>query len=186
MIVLAALRRSQSAAADGERRNDLRTCGRPASTPAGVWCLPPFRVVQRQRYRARCVLASRGAGIGYFPPPPRDRFFCFSYFDYRLNGNIAGTPQRFDDFLFNRSPFWSLLFVFDTLAMGVLLGVFGALDWLDIRFGMTVPLTTAIVGLVGTLQWYGVGGAIGAGVERLWSGLKGPEDEPGDEPRGWL
>ena len=113
-------------------------------------------------------------------------FFCFSYFDYRLNGNIAGTPQRFDDFLFNRSPFWSLLFVFDTLAMGVLLGVFGALDWLDIRFGMTVPLTTAIVGLVGTLQWYGVGGAIGAGVERLWSGLKGPEDEPGDEPRGWL
>ncbi len=113
-------------------------------------------------------------------------FFVFSYMDFRLTTNIAGSAQAFDAFLFNRSPFWSLLLVFDTGAMVVVLGVFGALDWLGISLGFTVPLTAGIVLLAGTLQWYWVGGAIGAGFERLWSGLKGPEDEPGGDRPGWL
>ncbi len=113
-------------------------------------------------------------------------FFLFSYMDYRLHVNIAGTPQAFDAYLFNQSPFWSLLLVCDTAAMVVLLGVFGALDWLGISFGTTVALTAGIVLLAGTLQWYWIGGVIGAGLERLWSGLKGPEDEPGSDRTGWL
>jgi len=113
-------------------------------------------------------------------------FFLFSYMDFRLNTTIAGSAQAFDASLFNQSPFWSLLLIFDTGAMVLLLGVFGALDWLGISFGFTVPLTAGIVLLGGTLQWYWVGGAIGAAFERLWSGLKGPEDEPGGDRSGWL
>jgi hypothetical protein len=113
-------------------------------------------------------------------------FFLFSYVDYRLNRNISGAAAAFDMFLFNRSPFWSLLLLFDTAAMVLLLGVFGALDWLGISIGITLSLTSGIVLLAGTLQWYWIGGAIGAGLERLWSGLKGPDDEPGSDRAGWL
>lgn len=113
-------------------------------------------------------------------------FFLFTYTSYRLNANIPGSAQAFGAFLFNQSPFWSLLLIFDTVAMVMLLGVFGALDWLGISFGITVPITTGIVFLAGTLQWYWIGGAVGAALERLWSGLKGPDDEPGDGRAGWL
>ncbi len=113
-------------------------------------------------------------------------FFVFTYVDYRLNANIAGAVGVFDVFLFSRSPFWSLVSVFDTVAMVVILGTFGTLDWLGIDFGTTVPVTAGIILLVGTLQWYWIGGAIGGAFERLWAGLKGPEDDPQDGPADWL
>ncbi len=112
-------------------------------------------------------------------------FFLFSWLDYRMSGDIAGVNQSFESFLFNTSPFWSLMSVFDTIAMVVLLGVFGTLDNLGVGFGPVVGLTAAVVFLVGTLQWYWVGGSIGAAFERLWSGLKGPDDDPGGG-RPWL
>jgi hypothetical protein len=109
--------------------------------------------------------------------------FLFSYLDYRANGAIAGPGLAFDAFLFTRPLFWSLLALFDTLGMLLLLGLFGLLEGVPIRPGITVWLTIGTVLVVGTVQWYWIGGGIGAVVERLWSGLKGPDEDDG--PGNW-
>ena len=74
------------------------------------------------------------------------------------------------------------MLVFDTVPTVVLLGVFGVLDRFSISFLPVIPLTFGIVLLAGTIQWYWVGGGIAAACERLWSGLKTPDDEGPD----WL
>lgn len=106
--------------------------------------------------------------------------FLFSYLDYRANAALVG--QAFDTFFFNRSAFWHVMLVFDTVPTVVLLGVFGVLDRFSISFLPVIPLTFGIVLLAGTIQWYWVGGGIAAACERLWSGLKTPDDEGPD----WL
>jgi len=112
-------------------------------------------------------------------------FFLFSYLDYRINGSVRNAGLAFDAYFFDRSPFWSLAALFDTISMVVLLGIFAVLDRFGIPFGATVALTAGIVLIVGTFQWYWLGGGIGAALERLWRGLKGPEDD--DENLGhWL
>src|SRR4030095_2470612 len=98
-------------------------------------------------------------------------FFVFTYFDAR-------NAMPFDVYLFNRSDFWRLMTIFDTAPMLVIVGLFSGLD----RAGMNPPglvaWTIAITYVVGTLQWFFVGGGIGALLERFFEGLKTPD------PRG--
>jgi hypothetical protein len=99
-------------------------------------------------------------------------FFIFSYVDYRLNQTTTFVGLGFDAYLFNRSEFWRLIAIFDTASMLALLGVAAALDKLRWNPGGMVPLAMVVTFLVGTLQWYLVGGVIGVLVERFWTGLK--------------
>jgi hypothetical protein len=66
---------------------------------------------------------------------------------------------------------------FDTAPMLVLIALFSALD----RAGLNPPglIATSIVitYVVGTIQWFFVGGALGAILERFFEGLKTPDPE---------
>jgi hypothetical protein len=99
-------------------------------------------------------------------------FFLFSYLD--AEGGAFGR------YLFDRSDFWRMVTIFDTAAMLVMIGLFSILD----RAGMNPPgllaMTISITYLVGTLQWFLVGGGIGAMLERFFEGLKTP-DPPDDQ-----
>src|SRR5262249_3330956 len=101
-------------------------------------------------------------------------FLAFAYVD------AAEAP--FGLYLFSRSNFWKLITIFDTAPMLVIVGLFSAFD----RAGMNPPglvgMTIAITYIVGTLQWFFLGGGIGALLERFFEGLKTPDPE--DE--GWL
>ena len=96
-------------------------------------------------------------------------FFIFSYFD--------ATGVNFGIYLFNGSKFWRLMTVFDTLPMLLIIGLFAAL----VRAGVNPPgllvVTLAITYVIGTLQWFLVGGGIGALLERFFEGLKTPDPE---------
>ena len=96
-------------------------------------------------------------------------FFVFSYVD--------SADVNFAAYLFNRSDYWRLMTIFDTAPMLVIVGLFSAFD----RAGMNPPglvaMTIAITYIVGTLQWFFVGGAVGAVLERFFEGLKTPEVE---------
>ena len=101
-------------------------------------------------------------------------FLAFLWFD------AAGAP--FGPYLFNNSGFTRLLRVFDTIAMLVILLVFSAMAHAEVNPPGLLVLTLGITYLVGSLQWFFIGGGIGALLEKFWSGLKTREDE--DE--GWL
>jgi len=96
-------------------------------------------------------------------------FFLFCYFD--------AADATFGVYLFNRSNFWNLMKIFDTAPTIVLVVLFSALD----RAGMNPPglvaITIAITYIAGTLQWFFVGGGIGALLERFFEGLKTPDPE---------
>jgi hypothetical protein len=96
-------------------------------------------------------------------------FFAFSYLD-AIDVNCGA-------YLFNRSNFWKLMTIFDTAAMLVIIGLFTAFD----RAGMNPPglvgMTLGITYIVGTMQWFLIGGGIGALLERFFEGLKTPEPE---------
>jgi len=104
-------------------------------------------------------------------------FFVFSYYDYDANRQLGALGSSYGAYLFDRSDFWRLILLFDTLAMACILGLFAALD----RFGIALPgsLTVAILitYAAGTVQWYYVGGAAGALFQRLWDGLKSDDDD---------
>ncbi len=108
-------------------------------------------------------------------------FFVFSYLDYQASRDLILLGKTFDSYLFNRSQFWQLLAIFDTFPTVTLLGLFALLDRFGLGSPQLVAVTIAIVYLTGTFQWYWVGGGIGAVFEKLWSGLKGPDDTG-----GWL
>jgi hypothetical protein len=98
-------------------------------------------------------------------------FFVFSYLD-------AGEAATFGNYLFEQSNFWKLVTVFDTVPMFTIVISFSLLD----RAGLNPPvvaLTIGIVYLIGTLQWFFAGGALGAILERFFEGLKTPD--PDDE-----
>jgi hypothetical protein len=96
-------------------------------------------------------------------------FLVFSWFE------AAGAP--YGPFLFNNSEFTRLMRIFDTAPMVVILVIFSALARAGINPPGVLLLALAITYVVGTLQWFLVGGAIGAILERFWSGLKTADEE---------
>jgi hypothetical protein len=95
-------------------------------------------------------------------------FLVFSWFE------AAGAP--YGPFLFSGSQFTRLLRIFDTAAMFVILLVFSAFARAEVNPPGLLLLTFAITYVIGTTQWFLVGGGIGALLERFWSGLKTPDD----------
>src|SRR5688572_29583607 len=59
-------------------------------------------------------------------------FFLFSYFDYQASRQFGAFGLSYGEFLFNRSEFWRLITIFDTVAMVCILGLFSMFD----RFGI--------------------------------------------------
>ena len=105
-------------------------------------------------------------------------FFLFSYIDYRMNQNTTFVGLGFDAYLFNRSEFWRLTAIFDTAPMLALLALAAILDRLNWNPGNMVVVAIALTLLIGTVQWFLVGGVAGIVVQRFWSGLKeGQTDE---------
>jgi hypothetical protein len=96
-------------------------------------------------------------------------FFIFSYFDA---GNAAFGP-----YLFNESSFWKLMEIFDTAAMIGILALFAALDRGGLNPPGLVAITIGITLIVGTLQWFFIGGGLGALLERFFEGLRTPDPE---------
>src|SRR5262249_7100075 len=90
-------------------------------------------------------------------------FFVFSYMD------AADGP--FGAYLFNRSNFWRLMTIFDTVPMLVVIALFTLLDRAGVNPPGLVGITLAITYVIGTLQWFLVGGALGALLERFFEGL---------------
>jgi hypothetical protein len=96
-------------------------------------------------------------------------FLVFSYFD------AAGAP--FGPFLFNNSEFSRLMRIFDTASVLVILVMFSAMARADINPPGILILTLAVTYLVGTIQWFLLGGGIGALLEKFWTGLKTGDEE---------
>lgn len=110
-------------------------------------------------------------------------FFAFTYFDYRVSGSLGDVGLGYGPFLFDRSQFWPLMTIFDTLPMAVLAGFFLLLDRIGLSLPGLLPLTIVITLVVGTVEWYFLGGGVGALLQRFWTGLKTRDD---DEDDGWL
>lgn len=96
-------------------------------------------------------------------------FFAFLYID---SGSLPFGP-----YLFNESNFWKLMEIFDTVAMLVILVLFSALDRAGINPPGLVAITIALTVIVGTLQWFFIGGGIGALLERFFQGIRTPDPE---------
>ena len=122
-----------------------------------------FRINERT-YWKRVALASAISHFLLFTG-----FLVFSYFD------AAGAP--FGPYLFDRSTFWRLITIFDTAPMLVILAVFSAMVRAEINPPGVLLLALGITYIVGTLQWFLIGGALGGLLERLWAGLKTGEEE---------
>lgn len=110
-------------------------------------------------------------------------FFVFTYFDYRKNLDLAGYGLGYGTFLFDRSQFWPIMTIFDTLPMAILAGLFLLLDKIGLSLPGLLPLTIAMTYAAGTVEWYFVGGGAGAMLQRFWDGLRTPEEEIDQE---WL
>src|SRR5262245_8699085 len=81
-------------------------------------------------------------------------FLVFSWFD------AAGAP--FGPYLLNNSEFTRLLRIFDTAAMIIIVLVFSAMARADVNPPGLVALTLGLTYVVGSLQWFLIGGGIGA------------------------
>lgn len=104
-------------------------------------------------------------------------FFAFAYIDYERHQKIATGGSSFATYLLNGSQFWRLVSIFDTAPMLVVLGLFSGLDRFGVNFPGLLPITIAIIYIVGSVQWYFIGGGLGAGLERFWGSLKTGDDE---------
>jgi hypothetical protein len=104
-------------------------------------------------------------------------FFIFSYFDYRANRDLAGFGLGYGTYLFDRSQFWPLMIIFDTLPMVLLAGFFMLLAWIGLALPGLLVLTIVVTYVAGTVEWYFVGGGVGALLSRFWSGLKTDDEE---------
>ncbi len=94
-------------------------------------------------------------------------FFVFTY--------IEAPEAEYGAHLFNESSFWRLMTIYDTAPMLALIGLFTALDRSGVNPPGLVAITFAITYIVGTLQWFFVGGGLGAILERFFEGLKTPD-----------
>jgi hypothetical protein len=104
-------------------------------------------------------------------------FFVFTYFDYLANRQVAGISMSYGAYLFDRSQFWPLMTIFDTLPMAILVGLFLLLDWIGLAPPGLLLLTIVITYAAGTLEWYFVGGGAGALLSRFWDGLRTDDEE---------
>jgi len=120
--------------------------------------------INERVYWKRIAIASAISHIFLFTG-----FLAFSWFD------AAGAS--FGPYLFNNSEFTRLLRVFDTAAMLIILLVFSAMARAAVNPPGLVVLTLGITYAVGSLQWFLIGGGIGALLEKFWLGLKTREDE---------
>src|SRR5689334_9610124 len=77
-------------------------------------------------------------------------FLAFSWFD------AAGAP--FGPYLFNNSEFTRLLRVFDTAAMVIILFVFSIMARAEVNPPGLLVLTLAITYIIGSFQWFLIGG----------------------------
>ena len=104
-------------------------------------------------------------------------FFVFSYVDFQTHVRLEPEGASFGSYLFNRSDFWRLLTIFDTAPMLVTVGLFSSFDRAGINPPGLLAWTMVIAYIVGTLQWFLVGGGVGALAERFFEGLKTPDPE---------
>lgn len=106
-------------------------------------------------------------------------FFLFAWYD---QASFAYKLSRIDyaTFVFQHSMFWHMLAVLDTLA---LLGTLVAFSLMSPAVSSDQMLIVAmgITYIVGTLQWYFIGGGIGAILQKIWDGLK-----TGEEGEEWF
>jgi hypothetical protein len=104
-------------------------------------------------------------------------FFAFTVFDYQTNRDLAGYDLSYGAFLFDRSQFWPPMAIFDTLPMAVLAGFFRLLQWLGLALPGLLVIAIVVTYVVGTAEWYFVGGGVGALLSRFWEGLKTEDEE---------
>ena len=104
-------------------------------------------------------------------------FFAFSYFDFRTHLRLEPEGTNFGPYLLERSDFWRVITIFDTAPMLAIVGLSSVLNGAGINPPAFFVWIVAITYIVGTLQWFFVGGGIGALLERFFEGLKTPEPE---------
>ena len=107
-------------------------------------------------------------------------FFVFTWFDLQANRTYVVLGMNYATFVFRHSAFWDLIAVFDTVPMLGILAAFSLMDRAGVP-GPLLPVALGMIYVVGTLQWYYVGGAIGAVVGKIWEGLK-----TGEEGEEWF
>jgi hypothetical protein len=103
-------------------------------------------------------------------------FLLLAYMDFRETSRLIG-GSSFSAFLFNDPAFWRVFLVFDTLAALSVLGVLSVLDALATGAGALFPIFVILAFVLGTVQWFVLGGLAGKGVGLLFSGLRTPDDE---------
>ena len=154
--------------------------------PIAVLVLPPLLIfgvyhlalwgnllgMARMPFWRRMALAS---GVGHLLLAAG--FFLLLYLDFRSSVQIVPSGRSFEAFLINRSGFWQALLLFDSLPGVLILGIFEVLARTGRESAYSVPLILGVVAVAGTFQWFWVGAALGAVSERLWSGLKTPDDD---------
>jgi len=107
-------------------------------------------------------------------------FLVFAWFELQSKQTYVALGMSYATYLFEHSAFWQLLGVFDTVAMLGILAVYTLMSQAALSGG---ELGVALAGtyILGTLQWYYVGGGIGAALGKLWGGLK-----TGEEGEEWF
>lgn len=106
-------------------------------------------------------------------------FFLFAWYDL---SRFTSRLSRIDygTFVFQHSAFWQLLTTLDTLA---LLGTLGAFSLMGpaVSSDRLALVAIAMTYILGTVQWYFIGGGIGAVLQKIWGGLK-----TGEEGEEWF
>ena len=93
---------------------------------------------------------------------------------------VIAQREEFQSFLLNNGQFWQGLFVFDTLATITVTGILAILNYAGLEGGLAFPITAGITILLGTFQWYWVGGIMAVILERIWSGLSTQDEDTPD------
>ncbi len=104
-------------------------------------------------------------------------FIVFLYLDFRTAMRSDVVASSFGGFVFNRSEFWRLLTILDTAPILVILALFSLMDQAGVNPPGLLIVAFGITYLIGTVQWFLVGGGLGAVVEKVWTGLKAGDEE---------
>jgi hypothetical protein len=104
-------------------------------------------------------------------------FIVFTWLHFRSIVHPDPAQADFGSFVFTRSEFWRMMLIFDVAPALIIVGMSVLLAGMDVNPPGLLVMTFAITYVVGTVQWYYVGGAIGSLLERFFEGLKTPEEE---------